>query len=61
MSGNRQQNQHSQGRSNANTNSGNFANMDESKHREISSKGADRPTLQIQEAGINGAHTNRIL
>jgi len=39
MSGTRQQNQHNQGRSNMNTNSGNFANMDESKHREISSKG----------------------
>jgi general stress protein YciG len=37
MSGTRQQNQQNQGRSN--TNSGNFANMDENKHREISSKG----------------------
>jgi len=33
----RQSNQNSMGRKHAN--SGNFANMDESKHREISSKG----------------------
>lgn len=37
MSGTKQSNQHSTNRSH--TNSGNFANMDEAKHREISSKG----------------------